>query len=562
MKLFKIKDIGQVVSGATPKTGIQEYWDGAIPWVTPKEINRLDSQYLNDTERKITELGFKSASLNMLPKGSILFTSRAPIGLLAIADIEVCTNQGFKSIILNKGFYPLYIYYVLRNNVRELNDLGTGTTFKELSKTSFEKFKIPVPPFSDQIRIATVLSKTEDLIKKRKESIGLLDEFLKSTFLEMFGDPSRNKKGFKKLKIGDVCKVTKLAGFEYTKYIKYQDEGDIAVVRGLNVKDGRIKLSKLKYIDKNTSDFLSRSKLNKGDVVITYIGINIGEVALIEESDKFHLAPNVAKITPRNTNQLNSFYLLNYLMFNRQLSLKYTTNTAKQALNMGNIRELEILLPDIKIQKEFAEVSAKTEMLKNDLKQSLLELENLYGSLVQKVFIGGLDLSKLEILIDEEYLNLDDDNTELPQIILEELIKTTKGKSLQKNAQKDSDLKTTWDKVSTQQMANWIKEKYTGYHFSSEMLILFLTKEYIVSLDYYSSEELKKQPRLNEADDLKSFLFSALNKEEPNPFIQLNQHFYNGVNENFNLVLTLEDYELIVNRSPKERSGIYFSIIA
>jgi type I restriction enzyme S subunit len=171
MKYFKIKDIGKIVSGSTPKTEVEGFWNGNIPWVTPKEISQLDGPYLKDTERKITEEGFKSCSAAMLPKGSILFTSRAPIGLVAIADIDVCTNQGFKSIQLNKGFYPLYIFYLLRSNLKQLQNLGTGTTFLELSKARFEQFEVPIPEFPEQIKIATVLNKTEALIKQRKQRI-------------------------------------------------------------------------------------------------------------------------------------------------------------------------------------------------------------------------------------------------------------------------------------------------------------------------------------------------------------------------------------------------------
>ena len=95
---YKIKDIGQIVSGSTPRTDEPKFWNGNIKWVSPKEISVLKTPYLEDTRQKITELGFRSCSTTMLPKGSVLFSSRAPIGLVAIANIEVCTNQGFKSL--------------------------------------------------------------------------------------------------------------------------------------------------------------------------------------------------------------------------------------------------------------------------------------------------------------------------------------------------------------------------------------------------------------------------------------------------------------------------------
>src|SRR6185437_16717798 len=158
MHLAKIKDIGKVISGSTPDTNRSEYWNGDIPWVTPREIGQLESPYLTNTQRKITETGLNSCSASILPRGSILFTSRAPIGLVAIADIEVATNQGFKSLQLFEGYYPLYIYYTLKYFSKRLDYLGTGTTFKELSKNTFEKFEIPIPDkYDDQVTLANKL---------------------------------------------------------------------------------------------------------------------------------------------------------------------------------------------------------------------------------------------------------------------------------------------------------------------------------------------------------------------------------------------------------------------
>ncbi|WP_415712661.1 restriction endonuclease subunit S, partial [Flavobacterium antarcticum] len=245
----KIKDIGTVYSGATPKTNTDEYWNGNIAWVTPKEINQLDTKYLKSTERNITERGFKSCSATMLPKGSILFTSRAPIGLVAIADIDVCTNQGFKSIVLNNKYSSLYVYYYLKNQYRQLNNLGTGTTFKELSKSAFEKFEIPFPEkLVDQIRIGEVLSKTENLIKQRKESIDLLDKFLRSTFLDMFGDPLLNNKRWEKLTFDDFFKIEDGdRGKNYPSQNELVNEG-VLFLNTSNFKKNELKFDKTNFI--------------------------------------------------------------------------------------------------------------------------------------------------------------------------------------------------------------------------------------------------------------------------------------------------------------------------
>jgi Restriction endonuclease S subunits len=284
-----------------------------------------------------------------------------------------------------------YLYYALFN--RGLKDVITGSAQPQITREGLSKIKIPLPSLKEQIHISEILTNAENLITHRKESIVLLDELLKSSFLEMFGDPVKNDKGWNIDKIGNKCKVTKLAGYEYSKHIKYKEEGDIVVVKGMNVKNGRLKLdNNISYIDKTVSDFLVRSKLYEGDVVMTYIGINIGDVAIIEENEKYHLAPNVSKITPLSFKVINPYYLLHYLMYNRWLFVRGTTDTAKPALNMGEIRDIKIIIPNIEIQLQFEKIAKKIELLKTYYKSSLIELENMYGVLSQKAFKGELNI--------------------------------------------------------------------------------------------------------------------------------------------------------------------------
>ncbi len=258
----------------------------------------------------------------------------------------------------------------------------------DLNRNDVYEKRISCPDLKTQQKIASILEQADAARQKRKQANQLTEQFLQSAFLEMFGDPVRNEKEWVIKEIGEVCKVTKLAGFEYTKYVKYTDKGDIIVIREMNVKKCNLKLDGVKYIDRKTSDFLIRSKLFKDDVVMTYIGINIGDVALIKESGKYHLAPNVAKITPKDFTVLNSVYLVRYLDldFNSAQFKKYTTNTAKQALNMANIRELKIPLPPLPLQQKFASLVEQVEQLQVKQRECEKELENLFLSLMQKYF--------------------------------------------------------------------------------------------------------------------------------------------------------------------------------
>jgi restriction endonuclease S subunit len=555
MRLIKIKNIGKVVSGSTPKTDVDEFWNGEIPWVTPKEISILNTPFLNETERRITETGFKSTSTTMLPKGSILFTSRAPIGLVAITNIEVCTNQGFKSLVLNPGFSPLYIYYILKFNSNKLDRLGTGTTFRELSKATLENFELPVPELNEQIRIATVLYKTETILMQRNDTVQLLDDFLKSTFMRMF-EPFFKTKYFKKL----LSLCTKITDGTHDTPERLKE--GVKFITGKHIKPFIIDFNNSDYVKEEVHrEIYNRCNPEFGDILYTNIGVNLGTAAMNNVNYEFSMK-NVALLKPRRE-LIEPRYLEHILNLNSRRNRILTVNSsggAQQFLSLNQIKNIDIPLPPIELQKEFTSIVEKAEMIKGQFAENLVQVENLFGSLRQRAFKGNLDLTSINVQNSEEYLQ----GTEVhkPDIGIENKPKSTKEKSQQKSKntlRKKATEKITWDKVSSQQVAEWIKERYEGYHFSNEMLIRFLMDEYVVLPDYYSSEELKKYPQLNGADDIKSFIFSAVSND--NPFIKLEQHFYNAEKETFHLNVTTEDYELIGSREAKERSGIYFSIV-
>ena len=158
-----------------------------------------------------------------------------------------------------------------------------------------------------------------------------------------------------KVKLGDIADVTKLAGFEFTKYIKYNDSGEIIALRALNLRNGRLDLTDIKRIDKNVSEGLVRSKLYVNDILLTYTGNGYGDCALIEENDKYHLAPNICKITP-DTKKIDPYYL--YLVIRnpafRVLMSNYVTGSGQPTIPMKTIRVLEIECPSIEKQKRIA----------------------------------------------------------------------------------------------------------------------------------------------------------------------------------------------------------------
>lgn len=166
----KIADMGTVVGGATPSTKKSEnYENGSFAWITPKDLATLKGRYIRCGERNITEIGLKSCSTQLLPKNTVLFSSRAPIGYVAIAQNEVCTNQGFKSIIPNEDMDPLFLYYLLKYNKYKIEAMGCGTTFKEVSGHTMKNIVLSIPKDKKvQEKIASILGSVDAKIEENE----------------------------------------------------------------------------------------------------------------------------------------------------------------------------------------------------------------------------------------------------------------------------------------------------------------------------------------------------------------------------------------------------------
>ncbi len=234
----RLVEVAKIVSGATPSTSNDAYWNGDVSWVTPKDLSDLKGRkFLSGTPRTLTELGLKACSAEVLPPHSVLFSSRAPIGLVAINKLPVATNQGFKSFIPDrKRLDADYLYHWLRLNRPALEQLGVGATFKEVSKAIVSRVEIPLPPLEEQQRIAAMLDKAEELRAKRRAAIGLLDQLPQAIFLEMFGDPKTNPKGWPVGSLTDPSVAVIFGGGTPSRAIPAYFEGDICWATSKDIK--------------------------------------------------------------------------------------------------------------------------------------------------------------------------------------------------------------------------------------------------------------------------------------------------------------------------------------
>ena len=268
----------------------------------------------------------------------------------------------------------------------DVSGLVNGATRQKLTQSDMRKMEIPLRTMVEQRKIAETLSKVDELIAFREQQLAKLDELVKARFIEMFGDlVVGDKIQTSKKKIGEIASVTKLAGFEFTKYIQYKEHGDIIMLRGLNCKQGKLILDDVKWIDRETSDLLPRSKLYYGDILMTYAG-TIGDVAMVDENDKYHLAPNVAKVSINNKKEYNPIFLMYLFLYSNDYIMRFASQVAQASINMEKIRNFEYYFPDITFQNQFAAFVERVDQQKQTVQQSLEKLELMKKALMQEYF--------------------------------------------------------------------------------------------------------------------------------------------------------------------------------
>ncbi|NMG46023.1 hypothetical protein GPA22_20090 [Aromatoleum toluvorans] len=163
-----VADLGKVVSGGTPSTKDGSYWGGTISWISPSDLTGYSNKYIAKGAKSISEAGLKASSAAIMPRGSVHFSSRAPIGYVAISSCDMTTNQGFKSVVPAKGVFNEYLYYYFKGAKQLAESMATGTTFKELSGSAFSKLPVPLPPTGEQHRI---VAKIEELFSELDKGI-------------------------------------------------------------------------------------------------------------------------------------------------------------------------------------------------------------------------------------------------------------------------------------------------------------------------------------------------------------------------------------------------------
>lgn len=280
-------------------------------------------------------------------------------------------------------------------NRTDLTKYITGTTRGKLTRTALDRIEVPLPPLLFQIRIADTLNRAEAVISQRKESLRLLDEFLKSTFLEMFGDPVRNEKGWKKVRLSEICSKIGSGATPRGGKESYKSEG-IKLIRSMNVHNNTFIFDGLVFIDEAQASKLDHVIVKPNDVLLNITGASVGRCCLApKEVVPARVNQHVSIIRP-DSNVINPVFLSRVLTnthFQAQIVKEAKLKGAtREAITKEEIERMEVPLPNKRFQSLFATIVEKTELLKARQQHSLKELSTLYGSLSQRAFQGELDL--------------------------------------------------------------------------------------------------------------------------------------------------------------------------
>ena len=390
-KKCTISEIGEIVSGATPKTSISANFGGEIPWLTPADLSGYKEKYISHGARNLTQQGYDSCSAQLMPAGTVLLSSRAPIGYVAIAKNEICTNQGFKSIVPKECVDSEFLYYQLKYLKNILQDLGSGTTFKELSTKKLGTVQVVVPPIEEQ---RCIVSKIEELFSKLDASVAELQTakeklrvyrqaVLKGAFAEF-----QVKKP-----IREMTDIVTSGSRGWAKY--YSSDGAKFIRIGNLTRDSiRIDFDEMQYVELPENAEGTRTKLHTNDVLVS-ITADLGSIGLVPETiGDAYINQHIALVRFLNPEQ--SEFMAWYLRsdWGQKDLLKNKRGAGKLGLGLDDIRDTKVpVVTDEQAKTIVSEISARLSVcdsIQQTIDTSLQQAEALRQSILKQAFEGGL----------------------------------------------------------------------------------------------------------------------------------------------------------------------------
>jgi len=365
-------EVCEIKSGSTPSTKEESFWNGEISWITPKDLSNYNYVYISKGEKSITQKGLKSSSVQLLPRNTILFSSRAPIGYVAIAQNELTTNQGFKNLVCDeKRSHFRFFYYLLKEKSDHIEKLSSGSTFSEASASVMRSIQISLPSLLEQQVIASVLSAFDDKIELLREENKTLEEIGKTIFKEWFGKYSVDKpeelpEGWRVGKLGEELTI------KQGKYVKAE-----------NLSEDKTEVKKYPIYGANgIRGYIDNYMYEEPKVVFGCRGL-CGNPRISEKQSSI---TNTCMVLENEKSFLSSEFI--YFLSKKIDFESVTSGSAQPQITITNLYSLEIIIPDQETLKQFDEAIQPIFRKIRDNSEQIQSLSHSRDELLPKLMSG------------------------------------------------------------------------------------------------------------------------------------------------------------------------------
>ncbi|EPW6908701.1 restriction endonuclease subunit S [Vibrio parahaemolyticus] len=388
--LVSLSSIAEVVTGNTPSKADESFFGGEIPFVSPSE---LDQGYVSSSKQTLT---VKGASVSrLIPAESVMVCCIGSLGKVGISSVPVVTNQQINSLVINQDIaYPLYVYYFCKTLKNTLNNMAPKTTVAIVNKTKFSALKIPLPPLETQKQIAAVLEKADQLRKDCVQIEQELNSLAQSVFIDMFGDPVTNPKGWVKQSLKSISSKFHDGPFGSNLKTSHYTDSGVQVIRLKNIGSGEFKEADKAFVSEAHAETLHKFKCYPGEIVIATLGEPNLRACIIPDSVPVAINKADCVHCVVDSSVINSHYLVEYLnlpsvLHTIQNKLHGQTRTR---ISSGQLATVDVVIPPLEQQAKYLEMLALRAKLKTDNNRLVHEYRELFNALIQKAFKGELDL--------------------------------------------------------------------------------------------------------------------------------------------------------------------------
>ena len=380
---YPLGDVCTFTGGGTPSRKVPEYFSGDIPWATVKDFKAVR---IASTEEHITQEALANSAANLIEAGTVLLVTRVGLGKVAIAGCRLAINQDIKALTPLADILPEYLFWFLLSKAPEIERMGAGATVKGITLNDLRAVKIPVPSVGEQRRIVDLLSRAEGIVRLRREAEQKAAELIPALFIDMFGDPAKNLKGWKKSHLGDICQRITDGTHQPPKF----QESGIPFIFVANIVRGELSLDAAKFISEETyTELTRRCPIEQGDVLYSTVG-SYGVAVKVDTGKRFSFQRHIAHLKPDH-GRLDSDFLVGMLMtpaLKAQADMA-ARGIAQKTINLGEIRKFEVIVPPLDKQRLFASQVEAAKSIQSQQSVASTKAQATFDALLAQVF-GGM----------------------------------------------------------------------------------------------------------------------------------------------------------------------------